>query len=100
MSLDDILRTGDVNVSVTMSLNDLRQVMKDAIEEVRAQVTITTEKDTAHSDKFMTVEEVCNYLHVSVPTLHRWDKLGYLVKVRAGKRVLYDRNEVEGFAVK
>lgn len=43
----------------------------------------------------MTRKEVADLLHVTLPTLHDWTKLGRLQGYKVGNRVLYKANEID-----
>lgn len=46
---------------------------------------------------YVTVKQVCERLHVSKATVHKWINSGQLAAVRAGRRVLIPLSAIEGF---
>lgn len=46
-------------------------------------------------DEYLTVKEVSERFRVSIPTLHRWAKTGYLVPCEFGGKRLYKLSEIE-----
>ena len=83
------------NISVTISLDDLREFVTELVENGTATAPAPVEVE--RSREFMTRDEVCEYLGVTMPTLHRWNKLGYLTNVHVGRKVRYRREDVEAF---
>lgn len=52
----------------------------------------------ASTDRYMTTEEVCRLYKVTPRTVYRWRANGQLSGVKVGRRVLFERSEVEAFA--
>ena len=48
--------------------------------------------------RYYTVEEVCAIYRVSRRTVYRWKKAGKLHPVRAGRRLMFERGEVDSLA--
>jgi excisionase family DNA binding protein len=46
-------------------------------------------------DKLRTREEVCEILHISLPTFHRWSKSGKLKVHKAGGRILVRQSDID-----
>ena len=46
-------------------------------------------------ETFLTVDEAASRLGVSRTTLWRWDKEGYLKKIKRGKKITYRLSDVE-----
>lgn len=97
-TIQDLLRDERANVSVTLSLADLREFVNELLGNHPAAAPAPVEVE--RSRELMTRDEVCEYLGVTKPTLHRWDKLGYLKCVKVGHKVRYRREDIEAFAVK
>lgn len=102
MSITQLLQhDNEGNVFVTVSISDLRDFANDIVERIAAlnlqDATGTVEAD---SNELMTADEVCQYLGVTKPTLHRWDKLDYLKKVHVGRCIRYRRADVMSFSAK
>ncbi len=92
--ISDLLKT-KANISVTISLDDLREFVTELVENSIAEAQAHVEVE--RSGELMTRDEVCAYLGVTKPTLHRWNKLGYLTNVCVGRKVRYRREDVEAF---
>jgi excisionase family DNA binding protein len=45
--------------------------------------------------KLLSRNQVAEYLHISLPTLNEWTKLGWLKSYKIGNRVLYKSDEVD-----
>lgn len=75
-----------------MKASDLVEANKRLIKEVRTSLEeeIRTELD----DKYLSREEVAKMLNVTLPTLWRWEKVGYLKPSHMGGKVLYRLSEV------
>lgn len=98
-TINDLLRNGSANVCVTLSLADLRDFFAELLEQ-RTTAATREPVEVERPGELMTRDEVCAYLGVTKPTLHRWNKLGYLTNVHVGRKVRYRREDVEAFAVK
>lgn len=97
-TIANLLRDERANVNVILSLDDLREFVNELLENGTATAPAPVEVE--RSRELMTRDEVCEYLGVTKPTLHRWNKLGYLTCVKVGSKVRYRRNDIEAFAVK
>lgn len=88
----------NANVSVTITAAELKDfftvIVKQHDEENRARVE--NEKD---AEKFLSAKETAQRLHCSLPTLWRWNKIGYLCPLKVGGKVHYrmlDVKKLEG----
>ena len=52
------------------------------------------EAETSSPGSFLSTEELCNFLHVSRPTLFRYMKAGKIRAYKLGRRNLFSLNEV------
>lgn len=52
------------------------------------------EKEETVSDNYLSVGEVIDKLRVNASTLWRWDKTGYLKKLKVGGKVRYRESDV------
>lgn len=102
MSITQLLQhDNDGNVFVTVSITDLRDFANDIVERI-ANLYKPNDSGTVETggDELMTVDEVCQYLGVTKPTLHRWNQSGYLTNIHVGRKVRYRRADIMSFAVK
>ena len=98
--ISNLLRDKRANVNVTLSLEDLREFVTELLENGTAAAPAPAPAVVERSRELMTRDEVCEYLGVTKPTLHRWNKQGYLTCVKVGTKVRYRREDIEAFAVK
>ena len=73
---------------VSLSLDDFRNMLSDIVREHMNQV------GKEPSDELLTVNEVAARLNISKPTLHKYAKLGILIRHKLGNRVYYRWNEI------
>lgn len=78
--------------------SDLEQLIIHAVVDAMERYTTTPDDSKSREQDLMTVPEVCEYLHITAATLHNWHRVGYLNKVKIGRRVLYHRKDVEAIA--
>ena len=78
----------NANVSVCVTLADLKEFVSEMIVEAAA-------KPAEAEEKYLSVDEVCEILHVSSNTLWRWGKSGYLVPVKVGRTPQYRLSDIE-----
>lgn len=88
MSLRDLLESG-ANVSVTVTLDDLRTILNEAAKggKLAAQEQPTEE--------FLSRKEVLAILKIDSSTLWCWEKTGYIGSYPFGGRKRYRREDVE-----
>lgn len=77
------------NVSVCVTLADLREFVSELVAEAAAK------SHQEREEKFLSVDEVCEILHVSSNTLWRWGKTGYLKSVKVGRTALYKQSDID-----
>ncbi len=99
-TIANLLRDKRANVNVTLSLADLREFVTDLLENGIAATPAPAPVEVERSRDLMTRDEVCEYLGVTKPTLHRWNKQGFLTCVKVGSKVRYRREDIEAFAAK
>ena len=83
MSLRDLLESG-ANVSVTVTLDDLKAILKEAAKGI---------KQTA--EEFLSRKEVLALLKIDSSTLWCWEKTGYIKSYPFGGRKRYMHKDVE-----
>ena len=89
MSLKNFLESG-ANVSFTITAMDLKEFLFEVAEE-QAQTKSTV---PAQPEKYLTAQETADKLDVDVSTLWRWDKSGYLKKIKVGRKIQYRESDV------
>lgn len=92
MNLTEILKTG-VNLTVSISINDLREWQKEAIEITKRELEEAVISDKVET--YPTPKQVGEILQVDLTTLWRWNKKGYLVPLEIGGKRRYKMSEVK-----
>ena len=85
------MRISDETPIVMLTVGQLREVMKSFIDEAIKSVVSVEENDI---DSFLTTEEVCEYLRISRPTIHRWKREGVIPHIRIGKNIRYRESDL------
>ena len=88
MSLRDLLESG-ANVSVTVTLDDLRTILNEAAKGTKPAAQEQT------TDEFLSRMEVLALLKIDSSTLWCWEKTGYIKSYPFGGRKRYRREDVE-----
>lgn len=86
MNIQNLINS-EANVAVTINLLDLREWALELMNE-------TTIENNEKDESYLTVEEVAKKLHITKPTLWRWDKSGYLKRIKVGGKVRYRESDV------
>ena len=81
MNINEFANSG-MNVSVTVTANDLLQFASHLIKETKKEL------------ENLTPDEACMKLHINRTTLWRWHKTGYLTHVEAGGKRLYRQSDI------
>ena len=71
--------------------------LREEIMRLKAQIQEQNSKDGNSTTGLMSSKEVCQLLKVSLPTLWRWNKVGFLVPLKIGKgknSLKYKREDV------
>lgn len=77
-------------ILTTLPLEELRELLKSDLLEVLNQGINQKPKPT----KLLSVDDACDFLHVSKPTLHLWTNNGTVKAHRIGSRKLYKESEL------
>ena len=75
------------NVTITVGVSD---IAKQVIAEMEGQ-----KKLIRTIAEFLTAKETAEFLKVDISSLYRFEKTGYLVPVRVGKKRLYRIEDLE-----
>ena len=87
MNITQILESG-ANVSFTINALDLKEWMLELVEEQRNRSTQPAK------ERLLSPKEASCKLHVDLSTLWRWDKAGYLKKVKLGNKAYYRMSDI------
>jgi hypothetical protein len=88
MNYRDLLSSG-ANVSVTLKLEDLREIFKEMVSSIKPKAT------DQPSEEFLSRKEVLNILKIDSSTLWSWEKTGYIKSYPFGGRKRYKLVDVE-----
>lgn len=79
----------------------LRKLLQDTIRDVVREILQDTIKDVLNDlpqpkeeIKYLTRQQVCSLLHISLPTLTDYVKSGLIRCQRIGKRVLFEESDI------
>lgn len=79
------------NVQLVVNAADLKELFREWLDERDKQLQ-SIQKD---EDVSLSADEVAAKLKVTKVTLWRWEKAGYLVPKKVGRKPLYLRSQVE-----
>ena len=88
MNYRDLLSLG-ANVSVTIKLEDLREIFKEMVGSIKPKAT------DQPSEEFLSRKEVLNTLKIDSSTLWSWEKTGYIKSYPFGGRKRYKLADIE-----
>lgn len=87
MNIINFLETG-ANIQLVINALDLKEAFLQWNEEM-------SQSDTeVKAELYLSAQETADKLGVDVSTLWRWDKLGYLKKIKVGNKVRYRESDV------
>lgn len=89
MNVQQIIKTG-ANVQLVVNALDLRELFLEWQAEAQAEAAKQQKEET-----YLTAKECAERLSVDLTTLWRWDKTGYLRKVKMGKKIFYRNSDIE-----
>lgn len=78
----------------------LAKVSTQTIELLKAEFPYLKEAAKPQAQKYMSREQVCELLHISLPTLHRRVNSGVLPCYKNGRKTLFKTTEVETSLIK
>ena len=89
MNVSEILNSGATNVTFAISGADLKEFSLALIAEAKA-----LESNKPEQESYLSIQEVCDILHVSSNTLWRWGKSGYLIPCKIGRTPMYKLSDI------
>lgn len=91
MEIKDLLASNEnANISVTVSVADLKEFAMFLIDEVQA-----AKAKEQKPEVYLTPKEVAEQLGVSTNTLWRWNNAKYLCHVKVGRKPFYRLSDIE-----
>lgn len=88
MSIKEIINA-NANVQLVVNLMDLKELFHEWQEE------FSRSKESAYQEEYLTTDEVAKKLNCDPSTLWRWDKTGYLSKVKWCGKTRYRLSDVQ-----
>ena len=74
---------------INLSIVDLKCLISDVLKQEISNAPKT------NPDRLVTPKETAEMLAVDLSTLYRWDKMGYLNKVKIGGKVFYRMSDIQ-----
>lgn len=90
MNIQELIKEGS-NVTLSVSLSDLREFALALMDEVRKA---EAEKPKTE-DREITQKEAARQLDVSLGTLWRWSRRNYLVPYHLGGKTFYKQSQID-----
>ena len=78
----------NANVSVCVTLSDLREFVGELLAEAAA-------RPQEAEETMLSADQVCEILGISANSLWRWGRTGYLKGQKVGRRVFYRKSDVD-----
>ena len=92
MNIQDLLNHGS-EVTLAVSLNDLKQFFDCVLEEAKQELEQTVINGRAEA--YLSPDKVCEMLDVDRSTLWRWNKRGYLSTIEVGGKRRYKLSDIK-----
>jgi len=91
MDIREIMRNSSSSQQLfIVSAQDLKNAIDASIQQAIQELM----GNMPMSDKLVPLKEVAETLNVSRCTLNRWNKDGYLVPIKIGRKVFYRQNDI------
>ena len=87
MNIVELIRSGE-NVQLVINALDLKEAFLQWNAEMKHREPVRQEED------YLSAKEAADKLGVDLSTLWRWDKSGYLKKIKIGKCVKYRLSDI------
>lgn len=91
MDIREIMRNSSSSQQLfIVSAQDLKNAIDASIQQAIQELM----GNMPMSDKLIPLKEVAETLNVSRCTLNRWNKDGYLIPIKIGRKVFYRQNDI------
>ncbi len=87
------LITSGANVAIMVNVADLREFFRECSDERQAE-RAKHETERVKDSEMLSLYDVMAKFNVSKPTLWRWQKTGYLVPIKIGRKLFYRVSDV------
>jgi len=77
---------------VAIPMDELLQLIENMI--VNALERFIPKAPSTENDELLNINEVCELLHVSKVTIHKWKKKKLIKSYRIGRKIYFKRDEV------
>ena len=88
MDINSLLNS-DANISVVVSVADLKEFALNVVTEAMAAMEEKTE------ERYLTPDDVADMVGVSKNTLWRWEKEKYLIPIKVGRKSRYKLSDLK-----
>lgn len=83
---------GGANITVAITLEDLRQFHREVIANTKRELEAEIAEDKG--ERYLSIKQTCEMLGVDPSTLWRWRNRNYLVPVEIGGKRRYRLSEI------
>ena len=73
----------------------LKYLCNEVREIIAQEIRIALVEAKNEPEKMYSREEACKFLHISEPTIWKWERDGKIKGIRAGRRVLFSTQELQ-----
>lgn len=93
MDIREIMRSNSSSQQFFLvNAQDLKNAIDASIQQAIQELNEDVSK--SNNDNLIPLKEVAETLNVSRCTLNRWNKDGYLVPIKIGRKVFYRQNDI------
>lgn len=79
----------EANLQIVVTLSDLKEFALTIVSEAMA-----AKEAERKEEKYLTPDEVADMVGVSKNTLWRWEKNGYLIPIKFGRKSFYKQSDI------
>lgn len=93
MDIREIMRSNSSSQQLfIVSAQDLIDIIDTSVKKTIQELEESVSK--SNNDNLVPLKEVAETLNVSRCTLNRWNKDGYLIPIKIGRKVFYRQNDI------
>ena len=85
---------------IMISEEDLEKAFTKMLENYLSTHKLEEKSSTEEEDKYLSSDQACEYLHVTLSTLWRMRQRGEVVVHKVGGRCLYSKNDLDALIKK
>lgn len=89
----DLFSQAGANVILQINADDLRDIIRETVDGERRRME--AEMAARREQPTLTRKEAAKQLNLSEQTLLRWANDGFLIPVRAGRKILYRQSDID-----